>query len=391
METANRPLLDLYVTGHPSYQPGRELAELIKTHFSGDRHQAVVGTGINVFFHHAPTLGDSNLPLLVDYDRAQITAIVALANSTLAADPAGRDYIKQLSSATQAKGLRARLFPVIMERVDNDLPFGEQALRWDKWEGSNEQKEQRLIRELTHELCRLLRHRLNRQGESKPGETLATDYPERVQLFISHSKHDRDGEAIAKKIRDWLHEYSSASSFFDTHDIPAGVRFEDVFSEEIAKGAIMALHTDSYSSREWCRREIIEAKRRHVPMIVVSCLRDLDLCAMPHLGNVPMVRVSPSQPGERIGVAVGHLLDEVFLDYAWRCRVRQYQETHPEVLFLYRPPELISLANWPNVQKESCKIVYPGPRMHREDTRLFQQIAPGAAVQPLAAWLEDIQ
>lgn len=391
METVTRPLLGLYVAWHPSYRLGHKLAELIRKHFNGDRHQNVVGTGVNVVFHNAPAPSGSSMPTPIDYDEAHITAVIVLADSTLTADPAWRNYINELSSDIQRKGLRARMFPVIMELGDNNLPFREQALRWDKWEGSHRKKEQRLVRDLTHELCRLLRHRLNVLGGSQPQETPQKDYPERVRVFISHSKHDRDGEPIAKKIRGWLHEYSSASSFFDIYDIPPGVRFEDVFHGEIAKSAVIALHTDSYSSRDWCRSEVIEAKRRHVPMIVVNCLRDIDLLAIPYLGNVPVVRVNPSQPGDRIGIAIGHLLDEVFLDYAWRCRIQQYKETHPEVLFLSRPPELISLATLPNVQEESSRIVYPGPLMNFDDGKLFQKIAPGATVQPLDAWLEDIQ
>ncbi len=37
------------------------------------------------------------------------------------------------------------------------------------------------------------------------------------------------------------------------------------------------------------------------------------------------------------------------------------------------------------------KIVYSGPLMGLDEGGLFQKIAPGAVVQTLAAWLEDIQ
>ena len=68
----------------------------------------------------------------------------------------------------------------------------------------------------------------------------------------------------------WLHAHSPLDSFFDVYDIPPGLSFGEVLLHQIGAGAVLAVHTDSYSSREWCRREVIEAKRRMVPMIVVD-------------------------------------------------------------------------------------------------------------------------
>ena len=109
----------------------------------------------------------------------------------------------------------------------------------------------------------------------------------------------------------------------------------------------MAVHTDTYSSREWCRREIIEAKRCNVPMIVVNCVRDVDERAFPYMGNVPNVRMDPGKAvpdkTSRIERVIGCLLDEVFKDFLWRCRIKLANGKNPDVLFMARPPELISV------------------------------------------------
>ena len=68
----------------------------------------------------------------------------------------------------------------------------------------------------------------------------------------------------------------------------------------------MAVHTDSYSSREWCRREIIDAKRCNVPMVVVNSMRDVDERGFPYMGNVPIVRMDPNTTN-RIAVVMGRL------------------------------------------------------------------------------------
>jgi hypothetical protein len=54
------------------------------------------------------------------------------------------------------------------------------------------------------------------------------------------------------------------------HDIPAGLRFHKVLLQQVRVSAMVAIHADSYSSREWCRREIIEAKRWNVPLVVAN-------------------------------------------------------------------------------------------------------------------------
>ena len=237
----------------------------------------------------------------------------------------------------------------------------------------------------------MLRHRLDLFRRPEAAEAPLASYLEKVQVFISHSKHDDDGESVARSIRDWLHSNSAMSSFFDVYDIPAGLSFRDVLLHQIETSAVVALQTDSYSSREWCRREVIEAKLRHVPMIVVDCLREFDKRGIPYMGNVPIIRMNPDQR-ERIGMVAGCLLDEVFQVYIWRCRVERYSEAHPDVLFIARPPELISLASLPAIQSETGSlIVYPEPLLGADEARLFLEIAPNTRILTLTEWLEEIQ
>lgn len=114
-----------------------------------------------------------------------------------------------------------------------------------------------------------------------------------MQIFLSHSKHDNNGVQIAKAIRTHLHNGHGLASFFDVHDIPAGLRFQVVLLQQVRVSAMVAIHTDSYSSREWCRREVIEAKRWNVPLVVANSISDLDERGFPYMGNVPVVRLEP--------------------------------------------------------------------------------------------------
>ena len=212
-------------------------------------------------------------------------------------------------------------------------------------------------------------------------------YLEKIRVFISHSKHD--GESVGLSIRDWIHAHSPLDSFFDVYDIPPGLSFGDVLLHQIGAGAVVAVHTDSYSSREWCRREVIEAKRRLVPMVVVDCVQDIDPRGMAYLGNVPVVRMEPGRR-DRIGIIAGCLLDEVFRTWLWLCRVGRHLKDSPGVLFTARPPELIVLAALPPCDEESIPtIVYPEPMLSADEERLFLEVAPGIRVQTFTDWLEE--
>ena len=151
---------------------------------------------------------------------------------------------------------------------------------------------------------------------------------------------------------------------------------------------MVAIHTDTYSSREWCRKEVIEAKRHNVPLVVANCISDLDERGFPYMGNVPVVRLDLDGP-DRINVVIARLLDEVLKDFLWRCRIALSTDTaDPRVVFIPRPPELITLAELPpEVDAPAPIIVYPDPPLSTEEERLFAAIAPRVQLRSLTEWL----
>ena len=223
MDTTARPLFALYIVWHPLYTNGSQIADLLRRRFGGDRYQNIAGDpGMSVLYR-SEAVPDELVPLPIDWDEADTTAVVVLADTALAGDEAWAGYVRDLAQSAQAEGLHTRLFPVMMEPEGHELRLNEQALHWDRWEQSDAEREQRLVRDLTYEFCRMLRPRLTRLRHPEATETSLADYLEKVQVFISHSKHDDDGEPVAQSIRDWLHANSALSSFFDIYDIPAGL------------------------------------------------------------------------------------------------------------------------------------------------------------------------
>ena len=211
-------------------------------------------------------------------------------------------------------------------------------------------------------------------------------FGESIQVFLSHTKHDERGEAIAKSIRQWLNDHSALGSFLDVNDMMAGIPIGTTIDDAIRHGVLVAIYTDSYSSREWCRQEAILAKRHGVPMLVVDCLQNKDDRAFPYLWNVPVIRMDPNRP-EQTELVVSTLLDEVFKDFLWRQRIDEHRPKSPRTVFTPRPPELTTAAAIDDPTDDEWTIVHPDPPLGWEERRLFTDILPKVRVCTLSQWL----
>ena len=380
----------LHIVWHPAYLGGADIADRLREHFGSHRWRSIVGgAGVRVVFR-SEGVAERGSPLSVGWDDAKVVAAVVLVDRSLAGDAKWVDYLRTLSDEADAGGLSKRVFPVAMEREVLENGLAVQALRWDRWHGDTTERQQRLLRELAHGFSRMLRHYLEMDGLGEREGSLA-EFRRKIQVFLSHSKHDPHGEPVADAMRDWLHQHSELASFMDVRDIPAGLSFEDVIDDAIQTGILVAIYTDSYSSREWCRREVLTAKRRNLPIVVVDCLDSLDERAFPYLGNVPVIRMSPKRLN-RLDRIAGLLMDETFKDLLWQCRVQPYQGAHPKSVFLSRSPELLSLATLPLVGEDAIEeIVHPDPMLSVEEKELFKATAPGVRLHALSEWLRENQ
>ncbi len=384
------PILAIYVVWHPAFEQGQAIASEIQRHFRRDPYQNLSGgRGLSVLFRNTQIPG-SPIPLSIDFGEAHTTAVVVLIEPNLLADTNWIEFINEMSSEVRSIGLGSRIFPVAIDPSATRAGILDQALRWDQWQGADESRLQRLISELTYEFCRMSRHYLEHLNQPQERYDALEAYLKKVQIFLSHSKHDSDGNRVALAIRTHLHAGHGLASFFDIHDIPAGLRFDDVLLHQVRTSAIIAIHTDSYSSREWCRREIIEAKRSGVPLIVANCINQIDERGFPYLGNVPIVRMDPIQL-DRIELVISRLLDEVLKSFLWRCLVKLTGHLQGgEAIFLSRTPELVSLTALGDIHSASgLLVVYPDPPMSSEEEQLLESVAPLVRLKCLTSWLAE--
>lgn len=387
MSISTRPFLVVYVAWHPAFEEGTAIAKRLYDHYRRELYENVAGgTGLSVLYRSAPDPSTS-APMMVDLEEGETAAIIVLFDEHLAADAGYVGWVKDLAARTEAAGLRARIFPVAIDGALVRTGVIEQAVRWDKWGGIDaEQCLHRLTSDLTYQFCRMLRSYLEQLRRPEEDEEALEKYLRKVQIFLSHSKRDNDGERIAQLIRQELVEGGGLASFFDVKDIPPGIPFDRVILSQVRVSAVVAIYTDSFSSREWCRREIIEAKRWSVPLVVANCISDTDERGFPYLGNVPVVRMDPAKV-DRVDQVIARLLDEVLKDFLWRCKVKVVSDSLTEnVVFLPRPPELISLAVLGELRGENTTLVYPDPPLGSEEQRLFETIAPEVRLRSMTEW-----
>lgn len=123
-------------------------------------------------------------------------------------------------------------------------------------------------------------------------------------------------------------------------------------------------------------------------MIVVDCLDTVDERAFPYLGNVPVVRMDPATK-DRLAEIAGRLLDEVLVDYLWRCRVAALPERRPDTVFMSRPSELVSLATLEGERDTRRVVVYPDPPLDSEELCLLSTTGSGLRIRTMTQWLAE--
>src|SRR5690349_2260801 len=143
MPDSTRPFLVLYIVWHPDFAAGAGIAEALREHFRRKLYENVAGgTGLSVIFR-STAAPRSSVPLPIDLDESETTAVVVLAESTLVGDPDWVEYVHGLAEQTEIAGLRARVFPVALEHAALSIGLDEQALRWDQWPGTELELRQR--------------------------------------------------------------------------------------------------------------------------------------------------------------------------------------------------------------------------------------------------------
>lgn len=209
---------------------------------------------------------------------------------------------------------------------------------------------------------RILAHDL--QSDEDPDASL--------KLFISHAKVD--GVAMARSLIGILRQLQEAdctahgfACFYDAEHIRPGELWRNVLDTEAKRSVLIALRTEAYESRIWCRREFLAAECNGMPILAVDLRRaQYQSSALLPFELVPTVRVHD-----------GNVIRVVLHAMAAHLRVLRMRSIAPKgVRVLPHSPSVYSLdgiRKAANTEKIDV-VAYPGPKL---------PIAYSQAVEPI--------
>lgn len=373
MDPFENPPFSIAIIWHPGFQDGAGIAAHLHEHFRGDTFRGAAREGIRVFHHSQPALGERvPPPLQMVPDRCLAVILLVEDHLQKGLEDGWRDYLNGALDAVEATCGASLVFPVAFDPgAFSTLPRLRGA-NFIRWYDLKESPLLRLTAVLTHELSRLLVPwvRAVEGGHALPPE-IDDEPPEPINVFISHSK--LDGEELAIQVRDAIHQ-SSLKSFFDVHDIPPGWDFAKVIRGKIKKSALLVVQTDSFASREWCRLEVLTARRFEVPVVVLNALREGEPRSFPYCGNVPVV-MGGDLDESRITRALARLLDENLKDLYWRLQreslLGMARKLDPAPLLFRRAPDLLALVS---LDPKPRLIVHPDPPLGNAEAEVLRSL-----------------
>ena len=336
-----KPPLLVHLVFHPESDSARELAKHIHIALNDDPN--VPGLRIPTIFCSED--GSNMPPEDQGLERALRSFVIPLAETDMNVDDEWCSYVSNLWESCQETSHRC--LPIQLSEDAWPLDERLKEVNFVRAFGMGEDTRAIIVRRIVTELCRFLH-----------GDPLGDDSPEApTKLFISHTKMDIGEEPqVVNRLREHLSHDQPIKVWFDSGDIPGGSRFAKEIADGIEDSSLLCVRTNHYASREWCRKEVLLAKEKLRPMVVINAVTTNELRSFPYLGNVPEIRWN-GDPNKAIDL----LLKETLRHMHSALTLQSWKQPNDQ-LFLY-PPELLTSLNLP----ENTTILYPDPPLGKEE------------------------
>lgn len=189
-----------------------------------------------------------------------------------------------------------------------------------------EQRGRRVAPAVLNQLTDALGRRL--LADQRGFDVAASGPPPKISMFVSHAK--ADGVDVAGLLRDEIRRRGQLEAFYDENDLAFGHGWKEGLERALDGGSAMllAVLTDAYASRPWCRRELrsmrVVRERRAAgrgararvcklaPVLVVDALKDRATEQLPDVGPAPVFRHRSEAAGLVVDAAV-----RLVLQYAY--------------------------------------------------------------------------
>ncbi len=231
--------------------------------------------------------------------------------------------------------------------------------------------------------CLSVYHEIYRYGLNESRKELDRGKDSALKLFLSHAKDRAQGVATATALK-LLIESGPMREFFDATDIAPGYEFEAEILAHIADSTLVAIHSDSYSSRYWCQREIVAAKDSDRPIIAVDLIGQFEDRRFPLGANLPAIRIPvdteyKTEEADLLAILQSALLESIRYYYSKQVlSVYQVAEWFPlDAWISARPPEACTLSRLSaqiEAEEDGClDFVYPDPPIYQEEALHFEK------------------
>lgn len=374
--------LTIYVVWHPGFTDGIQYANLIYKTFCRDANNPLArNIGIPVYFRSATGPGES-VPIPIAFEESDKNAVVLLIDDTLFNDLEWDKYVQSLLAGLSETN---RIYPVALSQyayyLEEVVLSKQQFIRADHL--INEDNETQLTlrwaeirNRLLHDFARLMKQ-MDSVSESQQKAPHEVPTPP-VKLFISHAK--RDGLKLASDFRDYVESNTKLNTFFDANDIADGYDFEHEIGNSIDREtALVVFNTDEYSNREWCRIEVLLAKRHKCPIVVVNLLEQGERRSFPYIGNVPTIRWK-NDFDAIIELALLQVLNNLYSKEFISKHVQLYNlKEHYECVELTSPPELFTYIDIERIKvklqgSKEMLVIYNDPPLGTEELNVLNDI-----------------
>jgi hypothetical protein len=331
-----QPLLVQFLF-HPQSKSARALAQHVHRQLNDD----VVVPGLRVPTVFCPVSGQDQPPPGHRLDIAEHSFVVALADDELNVDDPWCRFVADVWLACQSPAHRCvpiqlseNAYP-LDDRL-NGVNFGRAHL---KAEGTG--RDVWVTRRIVIELCRFL------QGMERTDDQSTAP----IKLFLSHAKIDLGVEPkVADQFIKYLTVDQPVEAWVDSGAIETGSKFAEAIATGVQRTSLLAILTDNYSTREWCREEVMLAKEHSRPIAVIDALMTHEVRSFPFLENVPKMRWTGNAEA-----GVDLLLKET-LRHLHTKSILDSSMQPGDTVFL-RPPEPATLLGVP----AGVDVLYPDP------------------------------
>jgi CHAT domain-containing protein len=198
---------------------------------------------------------------------------------------------------------------------------------------------------------------------------------ENVRLFVSYAKADlAASNAAAKQIHDYIATDTTGRAFFDAADLRPGESLSDQLDDAVREGVFISVRGDAYSSRTWCQRELLTAKRHELPSLTVEVLKKGEQRSSPYGGNGPSV----VWDGNAAMIASRAMVEWLRSAYFRReaKRLAKVAGLPDDVVVLGRPPELLDLAQGALLSAHAKLAMHPDPELPVIERQILKAARP---------------